>query len=88
MFNRICDHACVPGVRAAGDNRHPGDLILDFGSVATAADVEVAKPEAGVLFRLGAGWSFSLEIFVGFVVLCVSSRGREHETVAAAGTAD
>src|ERR1700747_719628 len=65
LFDRIRDYASLPGIRAAGDHRHPGDLILDFGCMAITADVEIAQSQAGSLLRSRFGGSFSLEVFVG-----------------------
>ena len=84
----IRDHAGFPGVWAAGDHRRLSDLILDSGSVAAAADVEITQPEAGALFRLGAGRSISFKVFVGTVVLRIPGSRLEHETSPAAGAAN
>ena len=84
----IRDHARLPGIRAAGDHRHYGDVVLDFGDLATAADVEISQQKASTLPGIRHGGSFSLEIFVGAAVLRVSGSRGEHEILAAAGTAN
>src|SRR4029077_6230696 len=75
----LCDHAGLPCLRPAGNYRCCGYPILDFGNMATARDVAISEPGAGDLFRSGVGRSFSLEVFLGTVVLCLSSRSPEHE---------